>query len=434
MKHAFIFAFGFLLSFAVCAEGVSVSDVEVRQLWPWSGDIDIGFTITGGNTAVKFTAQYDGVEPFEIPERELSGDFFDAAPGRRHVRWNLKRAGLDGKTLFNLKITAQADATDRTYLILNLVDGSYRYAAAEPEGGWFSDPDNYRTKMVFRRIPAGTFTMGYSDALLDKLEFSGVKSDGKTYNYKTYNKAREMTLSSDYYMAVFKATVGQHLYVTSAVDGVAAKVSDKGAQYALGTYDEMRGKNDETDGIDWPHTKYDVASGSVIAAYRHAVRNTFPGDWVIDLPTSAQWVRAARADTPDDKVWDIRGEYFGDADPATTMDDLISYANQVGCWTENSEGLSDSVKKTLGRYAPNGWGFYDFNGAYFEWGIDYSGWYDTQTDPVGKTTGTKRCRCGAYKAATYICWMAPGYLQDYPSTESCGYRLCIHLKSLFKGK
>ena len=432
MKHVFILVFGFLFSAAVCADGVSVSDVKVRQLWPWSGDVDIGFTVEGGNTAVKFTAQYDGVEPFVIPEGQLSGDFFDAAPGRRHVRWNLKRAGLDGKTLFNLKIAAQADTADRTYIILNLVDGSYQYAAAEPEGGWFSDPDNYRTKMVFRRVPAGTFTMGYSDALLEKLKFTGLKNDGGKYDYSLPNLGRQMTVSSDYYLSVFKTTVGQHLYVTSAVNGVSAKVSDKGAQYALSTYNDMRGANDETDKINWPHSKYDVAPKSVIAAYRHAVRDTFSSDWKIDLPTSAQWVRAARANTPDDKIWDIRGEYFGDVN--SSMSDLTNYANQVGCWTANAVGLGDTVAKTLGRYAPNEWGFYDFNGAAFEWGVDYSGWYDTATDPVGRSSGNARYRCGAYKSTTYICWMAPGYLQQYPPTEDIGYRLCIHLKSLFRGK
>ena len=127
----------------------AIENVTVRQLWPWSGDVDIAFTVTGSeNTAVKFTAQYDGVEPFVIPEGQLSGDFFDVAPGRRHARWRVDRAGLAGKTLFNLQITAEPDATDHTYLILNLVDGSYTYTAAEPEGGWFNaSADYYKTKM-----------------------------------------------------------------------------------------------------------------------------------------------------------------------------------------------------------------------------------------------------------------------------------------------
>ena len=139
MKHIILFASVVLSAVTVFAEA-TIENVVVRQLWPWSGDVDIAFTVTGTtNTAVKFTAQYDGVEPYVIPEGELSGDFFDAAPGLRHVRWSPKRAGLDAKTLFNLKITAEPDDTDRTYLILNLYDGSYRYATSEPEGGWLAD-------------------------------------------------------------------------------------------------------------------------------------------------------------------------------------------------------------------------------------------------------------------------------------------------------
>lgn len=422
MKHVFIFAFGLVFSSVVCAEGVSVSDVEVRQLWPWSGDIDIGFTITGGNTAVKFTAQYDGVEPFEIPERELSGDFFDAAPGRRHVRWNLKRAGLDGKTLFNLKITAQADATDRTYLILNLVDGSYRYAATEPEGGWMSFDKGYgQTNMVFRRVPAGTFTMGYSQDILDKFFVSYTGAMG----------ARPMTLSSDFYMAVYKASYAQHLYVTNKIYGTGKDIlsSSYSSTSRVISYNQMRGSVDE-DGINWPHTGYDVAPGSVIAAYRKITKNTLPPDWTIDLPTSAQWARAARAKTPDGKVWDIRGKYFGDVD--TSMTDMTNYANQVGYW----KGGWGEEKRTLGKLAPNGWGFYDFNGSAFEWALDWYGWYGTTIDPVGPNSSSSgRMRCGSYGAGTHIEWMFPGFLYYYsPSTVTPGYRLCIHLKSLFKGK
>ena len=423
MKYAFALVFGLMLSSVVCAEDAGIENVIIRQLWPWSGDVDIAFTVTGTkNTAVKFTAQYEGVDPYVIPEGELSGDFFDAAPGRHHVRWSPQRAGLDAKTLFNLKITVAPDDTDRTYLILNLTDGTYRYAADAPEGGWLADPANYQTNIVFRRVPKGTFTMGYSGELLNHLGFSS--------SYAVPNKARPMTLTSDYYMAVYKTTDGQHSYVTNAAAGVIMDVSSKKATYALATYNDMRGSTNETDGICWPETKYDVAPNSVIAAFRKVVKNTFSSDWIIDLPTSAQWVRAARGDTPDNQIWSIGGTL------ESTQEELTNFANRVGCWVPYATGLGDTMQKTLGRYEPNGWGFYDFNGAAFEWGVDWYGWYNTTVDPIGKTSNANnaRYRCGAYKSTKHLCWMAPGYLQSYSPTESTGYRLCIHLKSLFRGK
>ena len=420
MKYAFFLAFGLVLSSVVCAGDAGIENVIVRQRWPWSKVVDIDFVVTGEATGVKLTAKYDGAEPFRLAEKDLSGEFADVlAPGPHHVTWDPGKAGLGDVELKNFFVTVEAE--DKTYLILNLVDGSYRYAGKEPQGGWLAaDAAYYQTNMVFRRVPAGTFTMGYSDEFLDLLGFSS--------SYELPNKARPMTLSSDFYMAVYKATDGQHYYVTNAAAGRIKNVSSKKAIYASATYDAMRGAKDEPDGIDWPHTKYDVAPGSVIAAYRKVVEETFPRDWIIDLPTSAQWVRAARADTPDSQIWNIGGTL------ESTQEELTNFANRVGCWVPNSSGLGDTMQKTLGRYEPNGWGFYDFNGAAFEWGIDWAGWYDTTVDPVGRTSNVNnaRSRCGSYKSGKHLCWMAPGYLQSYTTTSTSGYRLCIHLKSLFE--
>ena len=410
-----------VLAVSILAAAVSpaaIENVSVRQLWPWSGDVDIAFTVTGSeSTAVKFTAQYDGVEPFVIPEGQLSGDFFSAAPGRRHVRWSPKRAGLAAKTLFNLQITAEPDATDRTYLILNLEDGSYTYAAAEPEGGWFNaSADYYKTKMVFRRVPAGTFTMGYSDDIIAALDFTAA--------YANANKARQMTISSDYYMAAYKTTEYQHVYVTNKFFGGSAKFPSGTDAYSAArkiSYNDMRGSTEAPDSINWPHTGYAVATNSVIAAYRKLTDDSFSSDWAIDLPTSAQWVRAARANTPDGQIWHIGGTANDDRET------LTNYVNQVGNWYYNGPSAE------LGQFTPNGWGFYDFSGSAFEWGIDWSGYYGTTTDPVGKESGSTRMRCGSYASGKYLCWMIPGYLQYYdPVTATPGYRLCIHLKKIKK--
>ena len=410
-----------LAAFAETETSATIENVVVRQRWPWKGLVDIDFTVRGKATGVKFVAKYDGVEPFTLAEKDLSGEFAEILePGIHSVTWNPEKAGLDKTELKNFSVSVEPE--DKTYLILNLVDGSYHYAAAEPEGGWLNaDPANYQTNIVFRRVPKGTFTMGYSDDLIKALGFSA--------SYALPNRARPMTLTSDYYMAVYKTTDGQHYYVTNAAAGVIKDVSSKKAIYALATYNDMRGSTNETDGICWPETKYDVAPNSVIAAFRKVVKNTFPSDWIIDLPTSAQWVRAARGDTPDNQIWSIGGTV------ESTQEELTNFANRVGCWVYNSADLGDTTKKTLGRYEPNDWGFYDFNGAAFEWGVDWAGWYDTAVDPVGRATSsstTSRYRCGAYRSTKILCWMAPGYLQAYAPTESTGYRLCIHLKSLFE--
>ena len=60
MKKTFFFL-SFLFAVAGMADDASVSDVSCRQLWPWSGDVEISFTVSGKATPVSFVAQYDGV-------------------------------------------------------------------------------------------------------------------------------------------------------------------------------------------------------------------------------------------------------------------------------------------------------------------------------------------------------------------------------------
>ena len=58
---------------------------------------------------------------------------------------------------------AEVVANDpRTYLVVDLVNGGYSFLPSVPEGGWTSE---YKThKLVFRRIPAGTYDLGTTEA------------------------------------------------------------------------------------------------------------------------------------------------------------------------------------------------------------------------------------------------------------------------------
>ena len=424
MKHVILFASVVLSAVTVFAEA-TIENVVVRQLWPWSGDVDIAFTVTGTtNTAVKFTAQYDGVEPYVIPEGELSGDFFDAAPGLRHVRWSPKRAGLDAKTLFNLKITAEPDDTDRTYLILNLYDGSYRYAASEPEGGWLADPASYKTNIVFRRIPKGTKKLGAHgspDGLYKLFGFT-----------EAYAKEHTATLTSDYYLSVYPITKAQQEYAESRAKGSYKEpTTSSPREYCSKTYNDIRGKVEES--INWPATKYDVAPSSMIAKYRSIVSSTFPSEWKVDLPTCVQWEYAARATTPYGQIYSVGG------DSTTTPQGITNLINQIAVWSNNKSEFSSSTSVGVGQRKPNGWGLYDMIGVCFEWVAD---WYGSVTapysgiNPVGPETGSARLRRSFYTSAPTGRILKPFstayYGNKVPDGDNYGYRLCIHLKSLFE--
>ena len=418
MKQIILFA-GIVLSAVTVFAESTIKDVEVRQLWPWSGDVDIGFTVDGGSTAVKFTAQYDGVEPFVIPENQLIGDFFNAETGKRqHIRWNLKKAGLDTKTLFNLKITVEPE--DKTYLILNLNDGSYRYAASEPEGGWLADPANYQTNIVFRRIPKGTKNIGLTDALAEKVDV-----------YFKYENERSATHTSDYYISVYMVTKGQQEYINAKGKGETLSKFTTPRVFGTRKYDELRGSTNEIAGINWPRTKHDVAHGTVISNVREIVKNTFHPEWIVDIPSSVQWEVAAKGTTPFDQLLSVGGK----ADDENFYENYTNLLDRVAIWSHNYVSGADKI---VGQKAKNGYGLYDVIGLGQEWVADlykngkayYSG-----TNPVGPDEGTGGYRllrsvgCGVEKLNCYTTAYATYKKQD---NNSYGYRLCINLKSLFK--
>ena len=409
------------LASAVMAETASIENVIVRQRWPWSKVVDIDFTVRGNATGVKFVAKYDGAEQFVLAEKDLTGDFCDVLePGLHHVTWDPAKAGLDETELKNFTVSVEPDDTDRTYLILNLYDGSYRYAAAEPEGGWLADPANYQTNIVFRRVPKGTRNIGLTT------DFD------KKFNASNCAHKREVTLTSDYYLSVFMTTEAQRKYI----DGSDSNVSDKGKNYESRTYLQMRGGLG--DGIDWPSTEHTVKPGCIIDKLRNIVKSTFSSDWIVDLPTSTQWEYAAKATTPFDELLSVGEIKVTDED---LYEKFTNNVDLVAIWHHNkAEWGNDYI--TIGRKRPNGWGFYDMVGLGFEWCND---WYQNSyteysgVNPVGPTSGQdgKRVRRSMYTSAPTkpsMIYYTTAYVAGYAPNDSnkCGYRFCINLKNMFR--
>ena len=195
------------------------------------------------------------------------------------------------------------------------------------------------------------------------------------------------------------------------------------------TYNDIRGKVEES--INWPATKYDVAPSSMIAKYRSIVSSTFPSEWRVDLPTCVQWEYAARATTPYGQIYSVGG------DSTTTPQGITNLINQIAVWSNNKSEFSSPT--SVGQRKPNGWGLYDMIGVCFEWVAD---WYGSVTapysgiNPVGPETGSVRLRRSFYTSAPTGRILKPFstayYGNKVPDGDNYGYRLCIHLKSLFE--
>lgn len=113
------------------------------------------------------------------------------------------------------------------------------------------------------------------------------------------------------------------------------------------------------------------------------------------LPTEAEWEYACRAGTttPFNTETSISAEesnYWGDYS-YMIEDNYFSQEN-----LETQPGVYRQTTVEVDSFSPNAWGLYNMHGNVGEWVWDYYGEYstDTQTDPTGPETGTRRVNRG----------------------------------------
>ncbi len=398
---------------ALAGRSATVTSVTARQDWPWTPIIYIDCTFTGDSPCdIDVTAEWRGA-PQPLPlgaGNGLSGDSVGVSSGSASVAWDPRKAGITN-ALPELRFTVCARETaSKTYMVFDLVSGEYEYLSEPPSGGWTQE--HKTTKIVFRRIPAGTFKMGVSAEL-------------KTFVGFTSDREREhtVTLSSDYYMAIFPLTASQRQTISSGT----ANVSDvKPAQIS---YTDIRGNL--ASGANWPVLGHAVGASSWLALLRAKFDNAF----LFDLPTEAMWERAARA-TSEGLWYAIDGYSAGG-----TVAELSSWGNaecesfldSIANWRSSS--LNTRVAAEVGLKTPNNWGLYDLLGLDWEWCLDLENLsaLSDSTDPKGGTTSSdaNRMRRGGFSTST-------AFNQDVTIMRRVSYtvgrayacRPCIFLKPL----
>ena len=288
-----------------------------------------------------------------------------------------------------------------TYLIVDLSGGasafSYQLSSlnAVPPNGWC---DSYKTtKLVLRKIPAGTFTMG---------------SHSTDYPGAYDSRVHTVTISKPYYIGVFEVTQKQYELVMGSNPS-----SDRGDMRPVTsiTWNAIRG---DSTVYDWPSSS-NVDANTFMGKIRSKTGVTF------DLPTEAQWEYACRAGTTTA------------LNNGNNLTNLLGDANMnvLGRYRYNkSDGRGGylSGHTTVGSYIPNNWGLYDMHGNVWEWCLDWVTIRDLNreslqdaTDPMGVTSGTYRaCRGGGWN--TECCTSATvGYDEPFGRyfIDTSGFRL-----------
>ena len=402
-----------LLSVVVVLSGKAesvVSDVVVNQRWPWSEKVDVDFTLTGETADVDVCATWDqlrsdGASP--SPDQVRLGTVFEAKPGHNRFTWDPTVTPWAGRTLTGFSVTlTPASAAAHTYLVIDLQDGgvSYRAAPDGTDGKW---SDAYKkTKMVFRRIPAGTYQLGMSSndvARVNGGPFSSIYA--KAWGRHT------ATFTSDFYVGVFRLTRAQY----DLLEGT----SQANPLYAMKlSYDKLRGS--VADGINWPYTKYEVAPDSLLAKLRAKTC----ADLVVDLCHECQWEAAMRAGTT--TYWPNGGT----ADDS--LEALGAYADAIA-WP--------AYGHDVGGKTANAWGIYDSVGLVPDWTLGTTsgksgtaspsvGVSSPVTDYVGAYVESPTWRVIRGSASSELYFMLPCVRQIIAPASQYSARLCIHLKPL----
>jgi uncharacterized repeat protein (TIGR02543 family) len=256
------------------------------------------------------------------------------------------------------------------YMVIDLTDGTeypVTHLDAVPEGGW---TDEYKTtKLVLKRTPAGTFTMGAPE---NETQFAD-------------ETLHTVTLTKDFYIGVFEVTQKQW----ELVMGNNPSYFTNAACYATRpvenvTYFDIRensGNNSDDPEVDWP------LNGRVNAASFMGKLRAGTGFSAFDLPTEAQWEYACRAGTA--TALNSGGNLTG-TEPDANLSGLGRYFYNGGSgYSRDCDSSAGSA--TVGSYLPNAWGMYDMHGNVMEWCLDWYGGYSGQaSDPMGALSGELR--------------------------------------------
>lgn len=360
-----------------------VSNVNCLQMWPFDRSVIINYTLTSNSTNPVFDVKFygstdDGVTIFDLTEKgTLSRDGSNgtvAGSGEHKTIWSPDESFYETFSDDMLvKVEATEQNLDGTYMIIDLSGGTnatnfaISYLDDVPEGGW---TDEYKTtKLVLRKIKAGSFTMG---------------SPSSEYGRQEDEVQHTVTLTKPFYAGVFEVTQKQFELIMG-FNPSAYKGENRPVEHIA--FDWLRGTEK---GINWPANS-EVDETSFFGILRSKTRMTF------DLPTEALWEFACRAGTT--TAWN------NGKDRARTMTD--PELDKLGRYCYNTgDGKGEySQHTTVGLYLPNDWGLYDMHGNVEEWCLDWYGSYNGDaTDPKGAESGELRLlRGGSWDTATNGC-------------------------------
>jgi len=372
------------LTLNAAAEGPTISDVTVRQRWPWSRLVDISYVLScemTQNADVAVTA-YNGETALTLSPASLSGDLYGVTDGPRRIVWDPTTSAYTNSGILTKFRVALAPSLSPLYMVIDLSGGTS--AASYPVSNYVAEADVpggvtndlYKTtSLLLRRIPANTFLRG--DSVPPTLP---------------------VTLTKAFYAGVYEVTQKQWQQVMGDVRNWPSRWNntdyrDTRPVEQVSYYDIRENPaNSDDAAVNWPSNSA-VTANSFMGRVR--AKTGIDG---FDLPTEAQWECLCRAGTQ--TYYNDDGATPGNTTSNAQMDALGRYQYNGGkCWNGVSYDVpgqsttTTGATATVGSYLPNAWGLYDTHGNVLEWCRD---WYTNSlgtasaTDPSGAGSGSDR--------------------------------------------
>jgi formylglycine-generating enzyme required for sulfatase activity len=426
-------------AFGAWADGATVSDVTVRQRWPWSRLVDIDYTLACDPTQrVDVTVSAcNGSQALFLPADSLGGDLYNVGQGFRRIVVDPMKTAYTNEPLTQFSVDVRpASSSNFLYMIVNLTKsfgeigqiayltesdlagGQYGTVATNFVNGvasiaWTGVTNDiaYMTdKLVMRRVRAGSFTMGGE---------SDITGAGTT----------NVALTHDFFVGVFEVTQRQWELIKGNRPSFYTNLTCYAARpVERVSYNDIRGTSAQGGG-GWP-TNSGIYAQSFLGKLR-----TQTGIGGFDLPTAAQAECACRAGTATFYHDGIEGIPSGaETESNSRIAVLGRYRNNGGGFeSQATQDVSVATgTATVGNYRPNAWGVFDTHGNVYEWCLD---WYSTQpsggTDPSGELANASGCRTlrgGGYQSNASTARSARRLDRTPVTTGSdYGFRLVITL-------
>lgn len=373
MKKSLMLVSSLAWAWAACAGVSTVSDVQVVK--STRRVLKMEYTLTGGPAIVMLSVTTNGVSVGGANPAAVSGDIntIVSGDGRHAFTWHVTDTplGADRKDVrAAVKLVCRPIENPPDYLVVNLsaTAATPRFVFAEDADGFAesltANSAYWTDRLVLRRIHARNipWVMG-CEPFSDR---GSTSASGAPH---------EVTLTNDYWAAVFQLTRGQWAAVTARTCPGQYKFSDRRPvdSVAIERADTAREdrapalRGDMTEAYRYPEAPHPA---SFLGLLRARTGLAF------DLPGEAMWEFAAKAGTTD--------EQWGDGAPALRENLSARFGDNAGLvdgtWPDPATADVTSGTAEVGSYAPNGFGLYDMHGNANELCLD---WYEKGAQTQG---------------------------------------------------